>query len=216
MRFDPVREVMTLREAMDRLLEDSFIRPRGGGPAGGRGGQSLPIDMWETAKEIVVRAPLPGVKPEADDLDVNVHNDVLTIRANLPGAADEESEQARGTGQRWHHREVPRGDVSRTVELPVAVDPEGARAHFGDGMLLLTLPKAQSTQPRRIEVKSAPQSSRSSQAASSTIGSSSGGPASGGSAPDSASTGASSTGASSTGSSSGARTTGARAEPTDA
>jgi len=149
MRWDPFRDAMSLREAMDRLLEQSIISPRGGQAA--RGSVALPIDMWETTDSIEVRVPLPGVKPEAEDLDINIDGNVLTIRAQLPGVANEESE-ATGQGIRWIHRELPRGEARRTVELPVAVDADAARAHFGDGLLLLTLPKAQTARPRRINV----------------------------------------------------------------
>ena len=155
MRWDPMREVMSLREAMDRLLEESVIRPRGPA-AGARGGQTLPVDLWETSDSFQLRAPMPGAKVEAGDVDVSIDNNVLTIRARLPGVANEEPEgkgaNERGTGIRWILREVPRGEFSRTVELPMSVDPEQARAHFGDGLLLLTLPKAQAARPRQIKV----------------------------------------------------------------
>ena len=149
MRWDPFRDAMSLREAMDRLLEQSVISPRGGQT--GRGSVTLPIDLWETADSLVVRVPLPGVMPEAEDLHVNIDGNMLTIQAQLPGAAGEESE-APGQGVRWIHRELPRGEARRTVELPVAVDADAATAHFGNGLLLLTLPKAQAARPRRINV----------------------------------------------------------------
>ncbi len=146
-RWDPFRDAMSLREAMDRLLEQSVISPRGGTSA--RGGLTLPIDLWETSDSLVARVPLPGAKPEAVDIDVN--GNVLTIRAQLPGAADEDS-QAPGQGVRWIYRELPRGEAQRSLELPVAVDADGATARFADGLLVLTLPKAQAARPRRITV----------------------------------------------------------------
>jgi len=151
MRWDPMRDAMSLREAMDRLLEDSFIGPRGAQRTG-RAAQTLPIDLWETEDSLQVRVPLPGVKPEAEDLEITVHGNVLTIRADLPGVGSEEADEARGRGMRWIHREVPRGEATRTVELPMEVDAEKARAHFGDGLLLLTLPKAQAARPRQIKI----------------------------------------------------------------
>lgn len=156
-RWDPFREAMSLREAVDRLLADSVIYPHGRSETAGRP-QTLPIDLWETNDSLIVRAPLPGAKPDADDVEINVDNNVLTIRARLPGVANEETE-GQGSGQagrgiRWIHREVPRGEFARTVELPMAVDADKAEAHFGDGLLLLTLPKAQAARPRRIQVTS--------------------------------------------------------------
>ena len=146
-RWDPFRDAMSLREAMDRLLEQSIINPRGGASA--RGTLTLPIDLWETTDSLVARVPLPGVKPDAVDIDVN--GNVLTIRASLPGATDEDAE-ASGEGVRWIYREVPRGEARRTLELPIAVDADAATARFADGLLVLTLPKAQAARPRRITV----------------------------------------------------------------
>jgi len=140
---------MSLREAMDRLLEQSIISPRGGQTT--RGTLPLPIDLWETNDSLVARVPLPGVKPEADNVDIDVDSNTLTIRAHLPGVAGEDSD-APGEGIRWIYREVPRGEARRTVELPVAVDADAATARFANGLLVLTLPKAQAARPRRINV----------------------------------------------------------------
>jgi HSP20 family protein len=156
-RWDPFRDALSLREAIDRLLEQSVISPRGAAGAA-RGAQTLPIDLWETSDSLVVRAPLPGVKPENDDVEISVDGNVLTIRARLPDAAGEGGEAGAGTGGgaeqrvRWIAREVPRGETQRSIELPVAVDADRAAAHFGNGLLVLTLPKARSEQPRRINV----------------------------------------------------------------
>ncbi|SRR6266545_3507201 len=148
-RWDPFRDAMSLREAMDRLLEQSIISPRGGQTT--RGTLPLPIDLWETNDSLVARVPLPGVKPEADNVDIDVDSNTLTIRAHLPGVAGEDSD-APGEGIRWIYREVPRGEARRTVELPVAVDADAATARFANGLLVLTLPKAQAARPRRINV----------------------------------------------------------------
>ena len=155
-RWDPFRDAMSLREAMDRLLEQSVISPRGAAGAA-RGTQTLAIDLWETSDSLVVRVPLPGVKPENEDVEISVDGSVLTIRARLPDAAGEGGEADAATGGadkrvRWIAREVPRGDAQRSIELPVAVDADRAEAHFGNGLLLLTLPKAQAARPRRINV----------------------------------------------------------------
>ena len=150
-RWDPFRDAMSLREAMDRLLEQSVVSPRGGA-ATARGTHTLPIDLWETGNELVVRVPLPGVKPENEDVDISIDGNVLTIRARLPDAAGEGGEAGTEQRVRWIAREVPRGDAQRSVELPVAVEADAATAHFGNGLLLLTLPKAQAARPRRINV----------------------------------------------------------------
>ena len=161
-RWDPFRDALSLREAMDRLLEQSVVSPRGGGSGGppGRGGRSLPIDMWETPESLVVRAPLPGARADDQGLEINVEGNVLTIRAQILGAEDAEDAGAvppsapAGRGVRWLVREIPRGAVSRVVELPVQVDADRANARFVNGMLELTLPKLQTARARRINVTS--------------------------------------------------------------
>ena len=163
-RWDPFRDAMSLREAMDRLLEQSIISPRGGARAGATAGV-LPLDLWETAESLVARVPLPGVRPESDGVEISIDGSVLTIRAMLPdaetgagepsaaGAAEGgPSGQAAPPRVRWIARELARGEFTRTIELPVAVDADRATAHFSAGLLVLTLPKAQAARPRRITV----------------------------------------------------------------
>lgn len=153
MRWDPFRDAMSLREAVDRLLEQSVISPRGSASPG-RGVVPLPLDLWETAETLEIRAPIPGLKPDAEDLEISIDGKVLTIVARLPGVAteDAESPEVRTQNMRWYYREIPRGETRRSIELPVAVDADAARARIQDGVLLLTLPKAQAARPRRINV----------------------------------------------------------------
>ena len=81
--WNPFQEAISLREAMNSLLQDSFVRP--GGTPGGVRPRPLPLDVAETDHDFVVKASLPGVKP--DDVQITVHGDTLTIQA----------EQGRGT-----------------------------------------------------------------------------------------------------------------------
>ena len=75
-RWDPFREMTSLRDAMDRLVEDSFVRPSRFWPDSGRG--ELPIDMYQTANDVVVKASLPGFKSE--EVDISIAGDTLTIK----------------------------------------------------------------------------------------------------------------------------------------
>jgi HSP20 family protein len=140
--WDPYRGAPTLREAMDRLLQDSYVRP-----AGRSAGGSFPLDVAETQDGFLVRASLPGVKPE--DVHITVHGDRLTIR----GETREEPEQR---GQRWLVREHRAGVLQRSIALPAPVDAQQAEARFDHGMLVVTLPKAESARPRRIPVGGRP------------------------------------------------------------
>lgn len=93
--WNPFQEAISLREAMNSLLQDSFVRP-GGTPAQA-GHTPLPLDVSETEHDFVVRASLPGAKP--DDVQITVHGDTLTIRAE--SKTDEERK-----GEHWHLRDA--------------------------------------------------------------------------------------------------------------
>ena len=131
---------MTLREAMDRLFDDAFTRP-----LSIRDGWSAPaIDMYQTDDEIVVRASLPGFK--ADDVQINITGDVLTLKGELKHE-EEKKEKA------WHMREQRWGSFERSIALPTNVVADRANADFENGILTITLPKAEEARPRTISVK---------------------------------------------------------------
>jgi HSP20 family protein len=132
--------MMTLRDAMDRLFDDAFTRP-----LSMRDGWSSPaIDMYQTDDEIVVKASLPGFK--ADDVQINITGDVLTLRGEMKHE-DEKKEKA------WHMREQRWGSFERSVALPTNVVADRANADFENGILTITLPKAEEAKPRTISVK---------------------------------------------------------------
>jgi HSP20 family protein len=133
--------MMTLREAMDRLFDDAFTRPI----SLRDGGWSAPaMDMYQTDDEVVVKAALPGFN--ADEVQINITGDVLTIR----GERKHEEEQKE---KAWHIREQRWGSFERSVALPTAVTSDKASADFENGILTITLPKAEEVKPRTITVK---------------------------------------------------------------
>jgi HSP20 family protein len=139
-RWDPFREAVSLRDAMNSLLQESFIRPGGAAPGGTT---SLPLDVCETEHDFVIHGSLPGVKP--DDVRITVHGDTLTIRGDTK--AEEEKK-----GQTWHVRERRFGTFQRALTLSAPVDADKAQAKFDNGVLTLTLPKAESARPKLIKV----------------------------------------------------------------
>ncbi len=140
-RWEPVREMMTLREAMDRLFDDAFTRPLNVRD----GGWSAPaIDMYQTDNEVVVKAAIPGFK--ADDVQINVTGDVLTLRGEMKHE-EEKKDKA------WHMREQRWGSFERSITLPTDVKADKASADFEDGVLTITLPKAEEVKPKTITVK---------------------------------------------------------------
>jgi HSP20 family protein len=142
-RWDPFREMVSLRDAMNSLLQDSFVRPGAGLMPGGGGGVTLPLDIAETENEFIVHASLPGVKPE--QVQITVHGDTLTIRG-------ESKEHEEKKGQNWHIRERRFGAFQRSVSLNAPIDSDKAKAEFEHGVLTLTLPKAEAAKPKQIKV----------------------------------------------------------------
>jgi HSP20 family protein len=140
-RWDPFREAVSLSDAMNTLFRESFVRPSGG--AGHNGLAALPLDVAENENEFVVKASLPGVKPE--DVQITVHGDILTIQ----GESKFEEEKK---GDRWHLRERRVGSFHRSVSLPTAVNSDKAQAQFEHGVLSLTLPKSEGAKPRQIKI----------------------------------------------------------------
>jgi len=142
-RWEPLRDFMSLREALDRLFEGSFVRPQEGWLASPTG-QALAVDMYETDGEVVVKAGLPGV--DVEDIDISVVGDVLTIKAE--SKSEEEVREAN-----YIRRERRSGSFSRALSLPTNVVSDKAVAEFSKGVLTLRLPKAQDVKPKQIKVK---------------------------------------------------------------
>ena len=143
-RWDPWSDFVSLRDAMNSLLEESFVRPRGG--AGGQAPFGLALDVRETADAFIVEASTPGVKPE--DVQISLLGDVLTIRGQR-----EESREERGDGDRWLMRERQVGAFQRSIRLPGTVSGDACDARFDHGVLTITLPKAEEAKERQIAVR---------------------------------------------------------------
>ena len=146
--FSPLRDFMTLRDGMDRLFEDRWVSPGNWLTWSSLGANYLPIDVYETSDDIVVRAIVSGAGP--DRINIQFQGGVLTIRAtaeelDLPEAAT------------WLVHEVTPGEYIRQITLPRAVDADRARTTFENGVLTLTLPKSEDAKPKQIKVESAPQ-----------------------------------------------------------
>lgn len=148
-RWDPFAEIASLRTAMDRMFED--VRPWADRPlrafVNGSGEGYFPVDLLETGDEIVVKASLPGIKPE--DIDISVTGQVLTLK----GESKEETEEE---AQNFYRRERRHGTYVRQFSLPSEVDADKAAATFEHGVLRLTLPKADAAKPKTIKVEAKP------------------------------------------------------------
>jgi HSP20 family protein len=141
-RSSPIGELVSLRQTMDRLFEDGFVRPRAWGINTGAS-FGLPLDVTNATDELVVEAALPGFKP--DDVDITVENGTLSIRAAS------QTETSHGEGESLV-QEIRRGSVSRIVSLPNGLEPDKATATFENGLLTLRIPRADAVKPRQIRI----------------------------------------------------------------
>ena len=139
-RWDPFQDVLSLREAMNQLMEESFVRP-----AAAQGGKNFvpALDLSETAEGYLVEAALPGVKPE--DVEITVENNVLTIKGETRQEADEKK-------RNFHRVERRFGSFQRTIGLPTTVKADAIKAALTNGVLRLEIPKAEEVKPRKISV----------------------------------------------------------------
>lgn len=139
-RFEPMREMITLREAMDRLFNDAFTPS-----LGAAGGWQVPsVDLYQTDDEVVVKASLPGMK--SDDVQLSITGDMLTLKGEFK-QEDEKKERS------YHLREQRYGAFERTFALPTDVVADKAKAEFENGILTITLPKAEEVKSKTITVK---------------------------------------------------------------
>jgi HSP20 family protein len=140
-RWDPFREIADLQSTMDQF----FNRGVGRILARENGADSyFPLDLYETEEDVVVKASLPGARPE--DVNVSVNGDVLTIKAETKAESEEKQPN-------YYRQERRFGVMQRALQLPVRVDADKANADFEHGVLTLHLPKAEEARPKTIEIK---------------------------------------------------------------
>lgn len=137
-RWHPLQDMLTLRDTMNRLFDDSLFMPA----QIGTGGTPL-LDVVERDDELLVRASLSGFEPE--EIDVQLQGDVVTIQGQVEKREEERKET-------YHLSELRRSAFRRTVRLPVPVRSDEARAGYRNGILTLHLPTAQEAIARRIQI----------------------------------------------------------------
>jgi HSP20 family protein len=154
-RWDPFQEMMSLRDAMNRLMEESFLLPsRIAGITAPETGQLVTrgarllgapaLDIVERDDAFVVRASLPGVRPE--DVSIEARGDQVTLKGQI-----KEEEDVERANYLMHERRF--GQFARTFTLPTQVNVDAAEANFEHGILTLRLPKAEGVRPRQIPIR---------------------------------------------------------------
>lgn len=138
-RWDPYRDLVTMRELMDRVFDRSLSNVTSSG-----WDLNLALDVIENPDEFVVKASIPGINP--DDLDITYNDRTLTIKGEL-----KESKEI--SEERYHLRERRFGSFARSINLPTNIDADQIAANYESGVLELHLPKTEEAKPRRIQVK---------------------------------------------------------------
>jgi HSP20 family protein len=144
-RSSPFGELVSLRQAMDRLFEDSFVRPTWNARGWAFGEAALPLDVTRDSNALHVEAALPGVSP--DDVRITVENGTLTIAAESRDERTEKNDE-----DEVLVREIRRGSLSRSITLPTGLEPDKANATFENGVLRLDIPVAETVKPRQIHI----------------------------------------------------------------
>ena len=139
-RWDPVREMVSMRDSMDRVFEDFFSRS----PANVEGYGTIDINMVQTDEAVVIKASIPGIKP--DDINISITGDTLTI-------SGETREDEEFNDSEYQVKEMRFGSFTRSILLPSRIVTDKASAEFENGLLKLTLPKAEEVKPKTITIK---------------------------------------------------------------
>lgn len=144
-RWGPQSRMVSLREAMNRMFDEGFMRPFDDWLMPEGEIRPLALDVSETDEALVVEASLPGIRRE--DVDISIVGNTLTIKGE---AKHEQKKEEKG---KYHYRERRYRSFQRSIPLPVEVNSDEAKAILTDGELKLTLPKVEETKSKRIEVK---------------------------------------------------------------
>jgi HSP20 family protein len=142
-QWNPLREMVSLRERMNRLFDDSWCRTDGYGDDVAMGMWSPAVDMFEKDDHLVIKAELPGM--EKKDINLDLKDGVLTLRG-------ERKHENQVQDENFYRREMSYGKFVRTFSLPSDVDPEKIKAEFQNGLLTIEVPKPEQHKPKQITV----------------------------------------------------------------
>ena len=144
-RWQPFHNLVSVQDRMNRIFDDAFHAQRGGAEDDwALGGAWAPaVDIFEHEGSIVLKAELPGI--DANDVDIRVENNVLTLRGERKFESDVKREDC-------HRVERAYGTFSRSFTLPNVVDTEKIKADYKDGVLQVTLPQKEEAKPKQISI----------------------------------------------------------------
>ena len=151
-RYDPFREGLTLRNAMDQLFSQGFVSPFW---MGSSQSMMVPMDVCETDRGYEVNIALPGVKPE--DIELTVQQNTLSVRGRYSYQNkhhDQHESQQQGQHQNWLMREMGTGTFERTITFSRPIDADKIQTQYDNGILTVIVPVSETSRPKRISIGS--------------------------------------------------------------
>ncbi len=142
-RWNPSRDLVTMRDEMNRLFGEVFGRAANDEGSWYTGAWTPPVDIFETEEALVMKAELPGFTK--DDISIELKENALTLRGKRKHTTEAKEEN-------YHRRERIYGAFQRSFMLPTTVDQSNVQATYKDGVLELRLPKAEAAKPKRIAI----------------------------------------------------------------
>jgi HSP20 family protein len=140
-RWDPLREMMVLRNSLDRVVDRDLALAPGDWKSFN---WSVALDVVENDDEYLVKASLPGIDPE--DLDITFDDNRLTIKGEVKDEKDVEV-------TRYHLRERRYGSFTRSIKMPSGIQSDEIEARYDKGVLELHLPKIEEVKPKKITIQ---------------------------------------------------------------
>jgi HSP20 family protein len=141
--WNPARDLLAVRDEMNRLFNQAFGRTGGDVESWLSGSWMPPVDIYESNDMLVIKVELPGFTKE--DLHIEINENTLTLKGERRPDATVKEEQ-------YHRRERAYGAFQRSFLLPAMVDQGKVQATYRDGVLELQLPKAEAAKPKRISI----------------------------------------------------------------
>jgi len=141
-RWDPFRDLMTLREKMNRLFEEAFIT-RGEEKELVSGTWTPSVDIYETENALILSAEVPGIVE--DDIEIKIENNTLTLHGERKFEKETKEEN-------FHRIERAYGSFHRSFTLPNYIDQDKIKAEHENGILKITMPKKTEMKPRKVKV----------------------------------------------------------------
>jgi HSP20 family protein len=144
MRYDPFRDALRLRDAMEQLFAQSIVRPNWG--SSGTAAMGVSMDVFETEQGYQVKVLLPGVNPE--DIELSVRQNTLTIKGQFQSAVKPDQQV------NWLVQEIGVGSFERSITFPKSIDADKIDTSFEHGVLTISVPVSETNRPKKISITS--------------------------------------------------------------